>query len=97
MDAEEILEQAAGRETLEETGVAVSITTLFCVAVMEVPCAAYRGINLYWRAEALSDVTPHPSAIKERISAADYLDLAELQPRGTPHGSSWGTLRLRTA
>jgi ADP-ribose pyrophosphatase YjhB (NUDIX family) len=77
----ETFEQAAERETLEETGVAVSIATLLCVAVMEVSSAAYRGINLYYRAEALRDVTPHPSAKKERISAAAYLDLAELQPK----------------
>jgi hypothetical protein len=39
----------------------------------------YRGVNLYYRAEAVSDVTPHPSAKKERISAAAYQDLAALQ------------------
>jgi ADP-ribose pyrophosphatase YjhB (NUDIX family) len=81
VDAGETFEQAAERETLEETGVAVAITTLLSVAVMEVSSAAYRGINLYYRAEALSDVTPHPSAKKERISAAAYLDLSELQPK----------------
>jgi 8-oxo-dGTP pyrophosphatase MutT (NUDIX family) len=80
VDAGETFEQAAERETLEETGVTVSITSLLCVAVMVVSSAEYRGINLYYRAEPLSYVTPHPSARKERISAAAYLDLAELQP-----------------
>jgi 8-oxo-dGTP diphosphatase len=79
LDAGETFEEAAARETLEETGVAVSINTLLCVAVMEVSTVEYRGINLYYRAEALTDVTPHPSAKKERISAAAYLDLSELQ------------------
>lgn len=68
------------RETFEETGVAVSITTLLCVAVMEVASAEYRGVNLYYRAEALSDITPHTSAKKERISVAAYQDLAALHP-----------------
>jgi ADP-ribose pyrophosphatase YjhB (NUDIX family) len=81
VDAGETFEQAAERETLEETGVAVSIRTLLCVAVMEVSSAEYRGINLYYRAEALSDVSPHPSAKKERISAAAYLDLSKLEPK----------------
>jgi 8-oxo-dGTP pyrophosphatase MutT (NUDIX family) len=58
VDAGETFEQAAERETLEETGVAVSITTLLCVAVMEVSSAEYRGINLYYRAEALSAIIP---------------------------------------
>jgi ADP-ribose pyrophosphatase YjhB (NUDIX family) len=80
VDAGETFEAAAERETLEETGVAVSITALLCVAVMEVSSAEYRGVNLYYRAEALSDITPHPSAKKERISAAAYQDLSELQP-----------------
>jgi len=80
VDVGETFEQAAERETLEETGVAVSITTLLCVAVMEVASAEYRGVNLYYRAEALSDVTPHLSAKKERISAATYQDLAALRP-----------------
>jgi 8-oxo-dGTP pyrophosphatase MutT (NUDIX family) len=57
-DAGETFEQAADRETLEETGVVVSITTLFSVAVMEVASAEYRGINLYYRAEAVTEVTP---------------------------------------
>jgi ADP-ribose pyrophosphatase YjhB (NUDIX family) len=80
VDAGETFEQAAEREALEETGVAVAITTLLCVAVMEVASTDYRGVNLYYRAEAASDVTPRPSAKKERISAAAYQDLAALQP-----------------
>src|SRR5262245_37105389 len=59
VDAGETFEQAAERESLEETGVAVSITTLFCVAVMEVASADYCGSNLSYRAVALSDVAPH--------------------------------------
>src|SRR5690349_10511722 len=62
VDPGETFEQAAERETLEETGIAVSVTALLCVAVMEVASAEYRGINLYYRAEALSKVIPHPSA-----------------------------------
>jgi ADP-ribose pyrophosphatase YjhB (NUDIX family) len=80
VDAGETFEQAAERETFEETGVAVAITALLCVAVMEVSSAEYRGVNLYYRAKAVSDVTPHPSAKKERISAAAYQDPAALQP-----------------
>jgi 8-oxo-dGTP pyrophosphatase MutT (NUDIX family) len=81
VDAGETFEQAAERETFEETGVAVSVTSLLCVAVMEVSSAAYRAINLYYRAEALYEVSPHPSAKKERISAAAYQDLSELEPK----------------
>jgi ADP-ribose pyrophosphatase YjhB (NUDIX family) len=47
VDAGETFEQAAERETLEETEVAASITTLLCVAVLEDSGAEYRGINLY--------------------------------------------------
>jgi 8-oxo-dGTP pyrophosphatase MutT (NUDIX family) len=65
----EAFEAAAERETLEETG----------VAVMEVSSAEYRGVNLYYGAEALSDGAPHPSAKKERIVAATYQNVAALQ------------------
>jgi 8-oxo-dGTP pyrophosphatase MutT (NUDIX family) len=64
VDAGETFEQAAERESIEETGVAVSIMRLLCVAAMEVSGAAYHGVNLYYRAEALNHVTPHPSAKK---------------------------------
>ena len=40
VDAGETFEQVAEREALEKTGVAVAITTLFCVAVMEVSSAS---------------------------------------------------------
>ncbi len=80
VDPGETFEQAAERETLEETGIAVSVRALLCTAVMDVPSAEYRGINAYFHADTLSIAQPRTSARKERISAAAYLDLDQLSP-----------------
>jgi len=81
VDPDESFEETAARETLEETGISVAVGTLHCTAVMDVAKAEYRGINAYFRAEALDDAMPHTSPRKERIDSAAYVDLAQLSPR----------------
>jgi len=81
VDPGESFEETAARETVEETGIAVAVGALLCTAVMDVAKAKYRGINAYFRAEALDDAIPYTSPRKERISAASYIDLAQLSPR----------------
>jgi 8-oxo-dGTP pyrophosphatase MutT (NUDIX family) len=45
VDPGETFEQAVEHETLEETGIIVSITWLLCIALMEVSNTEYLGIN----------------------------------------------------
>ena len=80
VDAGESFEETAARETLEETGIAVAVGSLLCTAVMDVPNEGYRGINAYFRAEAVDDAMPHMSPKKERIATAAYVDLAKTSP-----------------
>ena len=68
----ESLEQTAIRETLEEVGVPVSVDRLLCTAVMDVPEETYRGINAYFFATPLKDVTPSPGD-GEPILKAEYV------------------------
>ena len=56
----ETMEQAAIRETMEETAVSVSVGSLLCTAVMDVPCEEYRGINLYFLAKDVGNEVPQP-------------------------------------
>ncbi len=76
----ESLEQTAIRETLEEVGVPVSVGRLLCTAVMDVPEETYRGINAYFFATLLKDVSPTPGA-GEPIHRAEYVDLSTLRPK----------------
>lgn len=76
----ESLEQTAARETLEEVGVPVVVDRLLCTAVMDVPDETYRGINAYFVATPLRDVTPTPCA-GEPIHRAEYVDLSTLRPK----------------
>lgn len=78
VDGGESFEETAARETLEETGISVTVGPLICTAVMDVPNEAYRGINAYFRADALDDAMPHTSPRKERIATAAYVDLANI-------------------
>ena len=52
LEGGETLEEAAARETLEETSLKVEIGQLLCTAVMDVPEEHYRGINAYFCATA---------------------------------------------
>jgi 8-oxo-dGTP diphosphatase len=58
VDPGETYEEAAVRETLEETGVSVTAGPLLCTAVMEVPCEEYRGINAYFLAASVGSEAP---------------------------------------
>ena len=72
----ESMEEAAIRETLEETSVSVSIGALLCTVVMDVPREKYRGINTYFCATWVGDETPFGDEKDgEAIIKAAYIDL----------------------
>jgi 8-oxo-dGTP pyrophosphatase MutT (NUDIX family) len=74
----ESLEAAAARETLEETGLSVTIGELLCTAVMEVPDERYRGINAYFCARDDGIAVPHPGD-DEPIYQVEFVDLKKLR------------------
>lgn len=74
----ESLEDAAVRETKEETGLTVTISRLLCTVVMDVPEEEYRGINAYFCAIADGKSTPHTSG-SEPIRKAEFVDLRTLR------------------
>lgn len=77
----ESFEQTAARETLEETGIRVSVGKLLCTAVMDEPEEHYRGINAYFRVETLDGRQPENSSSRENISSVAYVDLMRLSAR----------------
>lgn len=78
----ESLEETARRETLEETGLAVAVHSLLCSVIMDVPGERYRGINAYFRAEAISDDEPHAGgAHEEPIDDVRFIDLRAIPSR----------------
>ena len=80
LEACETFETTAVREALEETGISVAITSLLCTVVMDVPAEEYRGINLYFRADAIDDACPRRPN-DEPISCAAYVEPASLRSR----------------
>jgi len=88
----ESLEEAATRETLEETAVVVAVGALLCTVVIDVPAEEYRAINAYFQGEALDDRQPAVSqTLGEPIRRADYIDLASLRPEDI-HPVDWRIL-----
>lgn len=81
LEASESLEEAAARETREETGLVVAVGRLLCTVVMDVPAESYRGINAYFYASAVGDVSPRPGVDGEPIRQAKLVDVAQLPPR----------------
>lgn len=73
----ESLEDAARRETREETGLKVVVGRLLCTVVMEVPEREYRGINAYFCATPTEDALPHPCDT-EPIRRAEFVDIIML-------------------
>jgi 8-oxo-dGTP pyrophosphatase MutT (NUDIX family) len=63
------------RETLEETGIEVSVILLLCTAVMDVVRAEVRGINAYYLADPGSNTVSRMSPRNERIAAVSFVDL----------------------
>jgi ADP-ribose pyrophosphatase YjhB (NUDIX family) len=78
LEAGESFEQAAARETFEETGIQVAVGDLLCTVVMVVPQEAYRGINAYFYATAQSGEPPRVVTPTEPIKRAAFLELADL-------------------
>lgn len=76
----ESLEVTAARETLEETGVRVSVGCLLCTVVMDVPDEAYRGINAYFRTTVQGNRMPRLGD-GEPIHDVRFVDLSTLRPR----------------
>jgi len=78
----ESMEQAAMRETMEETSVSVSIGSLLCTVVMDVPRDDYRGINAYFCAATVGDEEPlSDGSDGEAILRAAYVDLTQIKFR----------------
>lgn len=86
----ESLEQVALRETKEETGIDVEIGALFCTVVMDVPLEEYRGINLYYCAQALTDQIQTPNDY-EPITDVAFKDIDTLKARDV-HPVDWRIL-----
>jgi len=76
----ESLEEAAARETLEETSLRVEVGCLLCTVVMDVPEENYRSINAYFYASASGRSIPHPGSLDEPIQRAEFVDTAQLRP-----------------
>ena len=81
LEGSETLEEAAARETLEETSLKVEITQLLCTAVMDVPGEHYRGMNAYFCAVAKSKGVPRPGSLDEPIQKAEFVDVLQLASR----------------
>src|SRR5262245_37019924 len=77
----ESFEETAARETREETGVCPSVGELLCTVVIDEPLLEYRSINAYFRAVAPEDAMPQTSLKEGRISAAAYVNIAQLRAR----------------
>src|SRR5215831_17746578 len=77
----ESLEEAAARETLEETSLKVEVGCLLCTVVMDVEKESYRSINAYFHASASGRGIPHRGAVDEPIQRAEFVDTAQLRPR----------------
>ncbi len=75
----ESLEVTAARETLEETGIRVSVECLLCTVVMDVPHEVYRGINAYFRTTIQGNRKPRLGD-GEPIREVRFVDLSTLQP-----------------
>lgn len=76
----ESLEEAALRETFEETGLSVAIGSLLCTVVMDVPDESYRGLNAYFRASTEGHQIPRVGE-GEPIHRVDFVDVTMLRPR----------------
>lgn len=87
----ESLEAAAARETLEETGLSVSIRGLLCTVAMDVPDEQYRGINAYFCATDDGTTSPHAGG-NEPIHKAEFVDLRHMR-RSLIHPVDRGILR----
>ena len=80
LEAGESFEQAAERETFEETGIHVEIGDLLCTVVMTVPSEGYRGINTYFHATDQNEETPRVLTTAEPIKEAAFIEFERLTP-----------------
>jgi ADP-ribose pyrophosphatase YjhB (NUDIX family) len=76
----ETFEQAAIRETLEETGVTVELGELLCTVLMAVPAEEYRGLNAYFFAHALQDMPQVAVMQDEPIKEVAFINLTQMNP-----------------
>lgn len=76
----ESLEEAAAREGLEETNVAVEIGALVCTLVWEKRDEKRRNVIAYFEATPVGEPDPRPQA-EENIEATDFVDPTTLDPR----------------
>lgn len=78
----ESMEGAAVRETMEETSVSVTIGSLLCTVVMDVPHDNYRGINAYFCASSVGNEEPfNDGKDGEPILQAAFVDVSRLKRR----------------
>jgi ADP-ribose pyrophosphatase YjhB (NUDIX family) len=76
----ESFEEAAARETHEETSIQVEVGHLLCTVVMDVPNENYTAINVYFCAFAEDKNTPRPQSLNEPVRRADFIDTSRLRP-----------------
>ena len=96
----ESFEDAVTREVFEETNITVVPDDLFCIALMDKPADAYRGVNVYFLAHEEGRGRPRYRGGLEPIQDVAFVDLATLSPRSLHPVdrrilSSWRRVPLR--
>jgi 8-oxo-dGTP pyrophosphatase MutT (NUDIX family) len=81
LQSEESFEDALMREILEETGLTIVPSEIFCTALLDEPADAYRGVNVYFVARTTSRRLPRYQGTAEPIREAAFVDLATLPAR----------------
>jgi 8-oxo-dGTP diphosphatase len=99
VEAGESLEEAAAREGLEETNVAVSVGTLVCTLVWEKRVEERRNVIAYFEATPIGHPEPRPQT-EENIEAAEFvvptdLDPMQIHPQERGLLARWWPLRGR--
>lgn len=80
VDPGETLEEAAARETIEETGVEVKVDRLVASCVHEWRERRKRNLIWFFEAVAVADIPPQVPAAEPHILEAAWLDPLEVDP-----------------
>jgi 8-oxo-dGTP diphosphatase len=74
----ESLEQTAGREVLEETGIVVELGSLVCTLLWERESDQRRNLIAWFRADPVEDDAQPRPLVEEDIDAAEFVDPSAL-------------------